>query len=92
MGRTNRQPTDKKFRAECAALTKAQSSTAFPYRGFHLKQRARTERISLFGRKQVKFTVGFRNKIRQAPYLPASPKINGVRHRWEDGRLVPRNS
>ena len=52
----------------------------------------RTKRISLFGHKTVKLIAGFRNKIRQAKYLPASPKINGVRHRWEDGRLVPRSS
>ncbi len=31
-----------------------------------------------------------RNKVRQAPWLPSSPVINGVRMRYEAGRLVPR--
>lgn len=33
----------------------------------------------------------FRNKIRKPAYVqPAAPIVDGVRMRWENGRLVPR--
>lgn len=83
--------TDKKFRELQRDWDRSSIHTAFLGRGQHLVQRSRTISTQS-GFRQVRYVVRTDNRRRQAPYLPASPKIDGVRMRWEKGQLVPRNS
>lgn len=77
--------TDKKFRALSAQHHRAQYSTACEFRGTHL------ERVDVSRRgfpRAVARVVA--NRVSQVPYLPSSPKIDGVRMHWVKGWLVPR--
>lgn len=74
-----RQPTDKKF---LSLLKKHDKMLRDEH--VHLIQR-----IGRYGQREVAIVP---NRIGPAPWLPASPKVNGVRMRYAKGKLVPRVS